>query len=176
MTYDLRWILVMLSNLLLMFLAAELNHYLAPLALHIYLGGLMLTFGMLRMQLRQGFMANGATALILASLSPLPFGFTFLLIMTCHAAVFSIRGHFARESLRSSLLVALAVNLILMLAIGVRAMDGSPLPGLYWGRIIADSALSSAALVLIGPWFLALQKSALASIGIDLDAEQREAQ
>jgi hypothetical protein len=29
---------------------------------------------------------------------------------------------------------------------------------------------------VVAPWFFALQQAALASIGIDLDAEQREAQ
>ncbi len=176
MNYDLRWVLVLLANLLLILLAGEVNHYLSPLALHIYLGGLLLTFGMLRLQLRQGFLANGITALVLDALNPLDFGFTFLLIMTCHTAIFSIRGQFDRESLRSNLLIALALNLVLMIALGLASSGNATNTSVLWSRIVADSALSTVAVLLVGPWFFALQKSSLAFIGIDLDAEQREAQ
>ena len=176
MSYDLRWVLVLLANLLLILLAGEINHYLAPLSLHIYLGGLMLTFGMLRLQLRQSYLANGITALVLDALNPFSFGLTFLLIMTCHTVVLSLRGQFDRESLRSNLLIALAVNVVLMIALGLAASGKAPDVSVLWGRIVADSAISILAVLLVGPWFFALQKTSLAFIGIDLDAEQREAQ
>lgn len=171
-----RWVVVLLANLLLIWLIGEANHYLAPFAVHVYLGGLFLTFGILRLQLRQSFLANGATALVLDAMNPLPFGTTFLLLMICHTIVFSIRGQFDRESLRSSLLVALSLNVVLMIALGVITGGRLPDPSIHWGRIVADSTVSLAAVLIVGPWFLALQKSSLASIGIDLDAEQREAQ
>jgi hypothetical protein len=176
MTYDLRWFLVFMSNLLLIFLVAEVNHYLAPLALQVYLGGLFLTFGILRLQLRHGLIATALTGLVLDAVNPRPFGYTFFLMVGCHVAVFSMRGHFARETFRSCLLVALALNLVLFVGIGIAAGRGNPAPSLFWGRIVADSAFSMLAVLIVAPWFFALQKCALASIGIDLDAEQREAQ
>lgn len=175
MTYDLRWVLVLLANLLLILLAAEVNHYLALASLHVYLGGLLLTFGMLRLQLRQGFFANGITALVLDALNPIPFGQTFLLILICHTVIFSVRGHFARETVRSGLLVAASVNLVLMIAFGIFASSEIPRPGIFWSRIAVDSALSTVVLLAVAPWFLSLQKTTLAFVGIDLDAEQREA-
>lgn len=176
MTYDLRWVLVMLANFFLIVLVGEVNHYLSIIGLHVFVAGLLLTFGVLRLQLKQGLMANGATALVLDAINPLPFGTTFLLLLTCHTFIFSIRSHFGRESLKSGLLVAVGLNLFLMTAFGVLAAQDIPTPGIYWGRIALESLVSVAAVLAIAPWFLALQKITLLSIGIDLDAEQREAQ
>lgn len=175
MTYDLRWVLVLLANLLLILLVAELNHYLALASLHVFLGGVFLTFGMLRLHLRQAFLANGITALVLDALNPIPFGQTFLLMMICHTIVLSVRGNFARESVRSGLLVAGSVNLVLMVAYSIFSFGDSPRPGLYASRMVMDIALSTLLMLIITPWFLSLQKSTLAFVGIDLDAEQREA-
>lgn len=176
MTYDLRWILVFLANLLLISLVAELNHYLTPASLHVYMGGLLLTFSILRLQLRQGILANGVTALVLDAYNPFSFGITFFLILICHTFVFSVRSNFARESIRSGLLVASGINLVLMLAYAILAFDDIPRAGTYWGRMTVDIFLSGIVVLLITPWFLSLQKTALAFIGINLDAEQREAQ
>lgn len=176
MTYDLRWVLVLLANLLLILLIAELNHYLTFLSLHVFLSGVLLAFSILRLQLRQGILANGITALVLDALNPFPFGRTFLLILFCHAAVYSVRGHFARENARSGVLVAAGINLVLMFAYGIFAWKDVPLPGAYWSRIAIEAALSTAVVFAVTPWYLALQKTMLAFIGIDLDAEQREAQ
>jgi hypothetical protein len=176
MTCDLRWVLVLLANLLLILLVAEVNHYLALLSLHVFAGGLLLTFGILRLQLRQGLIANGVTALVLDALNPFSFGLTFLLIVVCHTVVFSLRGNFARESVRAGLLVALGINLVLIFAYTILASGGVPKPGIYLGRVSLELLLSTVFVIALTPWFLALQKTALAFIGIDLDAEQREAQ
>src|SRR5690606_14472132 len=131
MTWDPRSILVVLANLLIILLTAELNHYLSPLSVYIYLGGALLTFGILRMSLRQGLLANGLTGLVLDSLDPFPFGHTFLLVVACHAVVFSIRGHFARENVRSGVLVAIGVNAVMMTVCTIYAAPEAPLPGIF---------------------------------------------
>lgn len=175
MTYDVRWILVLLANLLLILLTAELNHTLSMVSLHIYIGGLLLTFGVLRLGLKQGLLANGITALFLDAANPLPFGGTFFLILLCHTITFSLRGNFARESARSGLLIAVGLNVTLMFGLGVLAAQNLPTPGIYWGRIALEMFLSSLVILVIASWYFSLQTAALAFLGIDLDAEQREA-
>jgi uncharacterized membrane protein len=176
MTYDLRWVLVLLGNLFVILLVAEVNHYAAPLSLQFYLGGLLLTFAALRLQLRQGLMATGITALVMDALNPLSFGYTFFLMLGCHAVVFSVRGQFPRETPRWGILIALLLNLVLMVAFTLATFRHAPAPGAFLGRAFTDGVLSLIAVLLVGPWFLSLQKCSLAMIGIDLDAEQREAQ
>jgi len=176
MSWDLRWVMVLVANLCLIVLSAEVNHYLAPLALHVYPGGVLLVFGILHLRLRQGLMANGITALVLDAINPLTFGYTFLLMVTCHVVLYSVRGQFARDSVKSNFLVALGLNLVLIIAFGIAASGGVPDASAFWGKIITDSTISVAVILLVLPWFLALQKAALASMGIDIDAELREAE
>ncbi|HLS27854.1 MAG TPA: hypothetical protein VK041_04335 [Opitutales bacterium] len=176
MNTDFRWLLVLLANLLMIALVAEINHYLAIFSVHIFLGGLLLAFGVLRLRLRQGLIANGITALVLDSLNPLPFGQTFFLLLTCHTIVFSLRGHLPRENIRSGTLIAAGMNLAIFLTLTLLNIGGQLNNSSYWQRIFVDGTISTFALFLIAPWFLSLQKTALAFIGIDLDAEQREAQ
>lgn len=176
MNYHLRWILAFLANVLLILLLGEVNHVLAIWSLHVFLVGLLLTFGILRLRLKQGLLVSGLTGLILDATNPLPFGFTLFLILFAHTIAFSVRGNFARDSLRSALWVATGINVALMIALGLFAGRGTPAPDVFWLRIGADGLLSTLVLVIVAPWFLSLQKTALAFIGIDLDAEQREAE
>lgn len=175
MNRHVRWIIVLLANLLLVFLVAELNHGLAIWSLHIFIGGLLVTFGSLHLGLKQGLLANGITGLFLDAAIPLPFGVTFLLIMVCHTVIFSIRGNFARENIGSGLLIAVVLNLVLMLAYGLLAARGTPAPGIFWTRIGLDLLLSTIAIAVIAPWFFSLQRTTLTFVGVDLEAEQREA-
>lgn len=175
MNRHIRWIIVLLTNLILILLVAELNHGLAIWSLHVYLGGLFLTFSSLHLSLKQGLLATGATGLMLDSTNPLPFGSTFILFLICHVVVFSLRGNFARSNLRTEVVLALSLNLVLMLSYGLLAAGGTPYPSIYWTRIAWDLLFSLVGVALLAPWFFALQRTALGFVGVDLEAEQREA-
>jgi hypothetical protein len=169
-----RWIVVLLANLMLIFLVAELNHGLAIWSLHLSAGGLLLTFSSLHLSLKQGLLTSGATGLILDSANPLPFGSIVILVLIGHVVVFSLRENFARSQLRCGVVVALCLNLFLMLSYGLLAVGGTPAPSIYWTRIGSDMVLSLLGVALVAPWFFSLQRAALAFVGIDLEAEQRE--
>ena len=174
MNHDLRWILVLLANLLLIALIAEINHHLTPLSLYIFPGGLLLAFAVLRLRLRQSLLANGFTALAFDALNPLPFGQTFLLFLSCHTLAFSLRGHFAKENPKYGAFVAAGMNIVLFIAITL-TIAGKNFSEIDWQRTLIDGALSTIFVLFLAPWFFSLQQTALAFVGIDLDAEQREA-
>lgn len=177
MNLDLRWIIILFANALLIFAAGELNHHLAALSLHAFLGGLMITFAALRLQIKPAFLANGFTALLFDATAPLPPGVMFLLLMAVHCVIFATRGNVARETPHTATGVAMAANVALMLAVSLAFFTrGATDVAGYWQRALVDIAVSQGIILVAAPWFFSVQLASLRLVGINLDAEQREAQ
>ncbi len=158
---DPRWLIVTLANLLLWTLTGVLNHYLAGLAVHLYLGGLLVAYAALRLDPRSGFTATVLTALFVDSLEPVPFGTSLFLFSLVHGVVLYGRHRFPREGAIFGLVVALLGNLFLVIALSFLLVGASPRPGAAWMRIFADLLFSQGMIVLAGPWFIALQDRAM---------------
>jgi hypothetical protein len=155
--YDPRWLIVTLANLLLWWLTGLLNHHIAGLAIHVYLGGLLVAYGALRLDPRSGFTATVLTALFVDSLEPVPFGTSLFLFTLIHGVVLYGRHRFPREGTVFALVVALLANLFLVIALSFLLVGAGPRPSSAWLRIFADLFFSQLALVCVGPWFIALQ-------------------
>ena len=85
--HDTRWLIVILANLLLGWLTGLVNHYLAPLSLHLYITGLLVVFAGLRVDPKQGFIATLLTGLLLDATMPVPFGTHLVLLGLIHATL-----------------------------------------------------------------------------------------
>lgn len=176
MNLDPRWIVILLANFFLIFAAGELNHHLASLSLHAFLGGLFVTFGALRLHLKPAFLANAFTALLVDATTPLPPGVIFLFLMAVHCAILATRGNVTREAPGTATGIAMTANFALMLVLSlIFARQTVDLAG-YWQRAFIDIAVSQGIILVVAPWFFSLQMASLRLVGINLDAEQREAQ
>ncbi len=168
-----RLLAVVLSGLLLWVLFGQINHYLAPWHVHLWVGGLAVTFAALRLEYREGL---GAVLLIGAfhdTTTPVAFGLHALLFGIAHGVIFNVRTRFPREEPIFGVMVALLANLGLFLVFSFTRVDDLPAPGASWLRLFADLLLSQGVLVLLTPWFLALQERALEIAGVSLRVEQR---
>ncbi len=159
--YDPRWIIVTLANLLLWWLTGLANHYVAGLAVHFYLGGLLIAYGALRLDPKQGLIAIGLTGLMVDALEPVPFGTSLLLYSLIHVTVLYGRQRFPREGAIFGIVVALLANLFLFIALSFLLVGANPHPANAWLRIFADLFFSQIAILVIAPWFLALQDHAM---------------
>jgi len=159
--YDPRWLIVTLANLLLWWLTGLANHYSAGINVYLYLGGLMVVYAALRLDPRHGFLATMLTGLLVDSLEPIPFGTSFFLFTLVHVVILYGRQRFPREGAIFALVVALLANLFLVLALSFLLVGANPRPASAWLRIFADLFFSQIAIVLIGPWFIALQDRAM---------------
>lgn len=163
---DPRWLIVTLANLLLLWLAGVFNHHVAGLALYCYHGGLLVTYAALRLDPRSGLTATLLTALAADALAPVPYGTSLVLFSLVHGVVLYGRHRFPREGAVFGLVIALLANLFLFVALSFLLVGASPRPAAAWGRILADLLFSQAAILAVGPWFLALQDRAMELAGI----------
>ena len=167
--YDLRWLVVTLANLVLWWLVCLANHYLAnvdlpligPSSFYLYLGGLFVVYGALRLDPRHGLAATILTALLIDSVEPVPFGTSLFLFALVHVTVLYGRHRFPREGAVFAVVVALLANLFLVIALSFLLVGANPRPGHAWLRIFFDLLCSQAVIALIAPWFIALQDQAM---------------
>lgn len=153
---DIRWLLVLLANLLLLWLAGLANHYLAPLAVHLYVAGLFVCYAALRLDYRHGFLATALSGLAFDALAPVPFGTHVVLLGLVHATLLYGRRRFPREEPIFATVVALLANLFLFLALSFVVVGANPRPGEAWLRLFFDLLASQLVVGLATPWFMAV--------------------
>lgn len=154
---DPRWLIVFVTNLLLLWLGGVANDMLAPFNLSLFLGGLLVTFAALRLDLRHGLAATMLTGLAADSLTPVPFGISLLLYGVVHAVLLYGRQRFPREEPVFATVVALISNLFIFLFLSFVLVGRNPHPAQAWLRLFADLLASQIVIVAATPWFMALQ-------------------
>ncbi len=170
---DLRWLLALGANLLLLWLAGLANHYLAPFSVHLYPAGLLVVFPALSLDQRHGFTAIALTGLAFDALSPAPFGTHLVLLGLVHAALRYGRNRFPRDEPIFATVVALLANLFLFLALSFLLIGAHPRPAEGWMRLFADLLFSQLAVGLVTPWFMALNRRLLHLARLDPETGRR---
>lgn len=171
--YDPRWFIVFGANLLLWWLVGLANNYLASFAVHLYLGGLFVVYASLRLDRKHGLIAIVLTGLLIDAVEPVPYGTSLLLLGLVHATLLYGRQRFPREGAVFGMVVALLANLFLVIALSFLLIGANPRPASAWLRIFADLLASQLLIILITPWFLALQDRAMEMVSIHPETGRR---
>ncbi len=171
--YDPRWLIVFGANLLLWWLAGLANSYLSGSAVHLYVGGLFVVYSALRLDRKHGLIAIVLTGLMVDAAEPVPYGTSMLLLGLVHATLLYGRQRFPREGAVFGIVVALFANLFLVIALSFLLVGGNPRPGSAWLRVFVDLLASQFLLVVITPWFLALQDRAMELVAIHPETGRR---
>jgi rod shape-determining protein MreD len=170
---DIRWLIVLLANLLLLWLAGLANHYLAPFAISLYVGGLFVPYAALRLDYRHGFLATALTGLAFDSLTPAPFGTHLVLLGFVHAVLLYGRRRFPRDEPIFATVVALLANLFLILALTTLLVGENPHPANAWLRVFVDLIFSQLVIGLVTPWFMAVNAQLLALARLNPETGKR---
>jgi rod shape-determining protein MreD len=174
------WLIVFGTTLLLWSLVGQLNHYLAPCGAFLSVGGLLVTFAALRLDLRRGLTATILIALAVDAVEPVPqfdrhliYGPNLLLFTAAHVLAFHLRTRFPRDETLFGLVTALLANLGIFLGLSFIYIElgAHPVAGTAWLRLFADLGWSQLFILLVAPWYLALQKRALELGRVDLAAQ-----
>jgi rod shape-determining protein MreD len=156
-----QWLLTFLSLLLLWVIVTQFNHYLAVWHLHLFAGALYVTFSALRLPARGGLVISALAGLLCDANTAVPFGTHLLLFSVAHALMSKAHHRIPSEHPTTQLVIALITNLGLYTALAVVMTINTPLLGGMWPRMLFDLLLSQLFIVLVGPWFFALQSRIL---------------
>ena len=152
---------IFVSLVLLWAIVAEVNHALTGLRVYLFAGGLFVTYAALVLPWRAGLAVTLLGGLLHDANAPVAFGTHLVLFAAAFAIVGHLRDRLPRDDTIARIIVALLANLALFLLFSFTQIGGSPAPGAAWPRLMADLACSQAFLILIAPWFFALQRRAL---------------
>ncbi len=155
--------------LILWAIVSQLNHVLTPWRVHLFMGGLFVTFAALMQPFAPGLAASCAVALVLDANAPVAFGTHLILFGAAHAAVYRLRERIPRSDTVSRVTVAVLANLGIFLVFSFIQVLRTPGTTGIWPRALADLLFSQVALALAAPWFFALQARALALAGCERD-------
>jgi len=166
-------IIIWFSGVILWTLVAQANHYLAPFNVSLFTGGLFVTFTALRLSFREGWWAMLLIGLFLDTPAPVPLGLHAVFFLLTQAIVFNIRHRLPREETLIGVVVALFSNLGIFLALCLVFSNHGPFFTENWFRLMIDLVASQIVIVLIAPWFFALQAHALEFCGVSLRRDHR---
>jgi cell shape-determining protein MreD len=149
------------TSLVLWMIVAQLNHALTGVRVYLFAGGLFVAFAALTQPARAGLAASLLAGLVCDANAPVAFGTHVLLFAAAHLTIFHVRDRVPRDDNIGAVIVVLLSNLALFLVFSFGQIHGSPAPAAVWPRLIADLLGSQIFLVLVTPWFFALQARAL---------------
>jgi hypothetical protein len=170
-----RVLILTVASLLLTVICGQLNHYLAAWQLHVWCGGLFVTFAALRLGYRTGAIASFIAGLLLDAGQPVSFGTQGFLFLAAHAVIFTIRARAPRDATIIGVMIALIANLGLFLVLSFLRIDPSVKTEQAWLRAFADLLISQIAIALIAPWFFSVQTRLLEVTGTNLRDFSRRA-
>jgi rod shape-determining protein MreD len=150
-----------LTLYLLRALVAELNTALSGFHLWLFAGGLFVAYSALAMPFHEGLAASLLGGFLCDAMAPVAFGTHAALFAVAHVTVFNMRERLQRDETSVRVIVALLVNLFLFLAISFLRIGPGHGRAAQWPRALSDLAWSEAVIVLIAPWFFALQLRSL---------------
>lgn len=156
-----RPLIILLTSVALWVFVGQLNHGLATRHVALFAGGLMITTAALIFPLKPGMAVSAAAGLACDANAPVLFGTLTLLFMTAHVLIFRLRDRLSHDETASRIAVALLANLALFLALSFLQMGRTGLPASAWPRLGADLICSQVFIVLVAPWFFALQDRAM---------------
>ncbi len=154
-------VVLFLSVYLLRALVAEVNSALSGAHVWIFAGGLFLAYASLMATFRQGLAVAVLAGLLCDALAPVGFGTHAALFAVAHSLVYHFRERLQREETGVRVAVALLVNIGLFAALSFARIRVLPAVAAAWPRLLSDLLISEGAIVLVAPWFFALQASTL---------------
>lgn len=156
-----RFLTLSFTLLILWALVAQVNHALSGLRVYLFAGALFVAFGALTQPLRSGLFASCVGGLICDANSPVTFGVHLLLFSAAHVILYRVRDRVPRDDNTAAIIVVLLTNLALFLVFSFGQIHASPAPAAVWPRLMIDLLCSQIFLVIVTPWFFALQARSL---------------
>ena len=171
---DLRWVLLVVSNYLLLFLVAEANHFLSGMHLHLIPAGLFVAYAAVRFSQRPGFISTLGAGVLLEAGREGPWGVQLFLLLVLHSLLLRFRRRLAPGELWQLAIAATACTLLNGIGLSLAGLIARPEIGPYLLKCSVDLLLATAVTALVAPWWFSLQSHGLGLLGFDRRDEEAE--
>lgn len=149
------------SLLLLWTVVAQVNHAVSSVHVHVFAGGLFVSFAALTQPRWLGLCVTVLGGLLCDANTPVVFGTHALLFAAAHLMVAHMRERVPRDDTLGRTIVTLVANGLLYLALGLTQWGQIPAAITIWPRVLTDFVASTTFVALVTPWWFALQARAL---------------
>lgn len=166
--------IVAMGHYVALFFVTQLNYYLAPLGIHLFILGMLVSFSAMELGYKQGFLSLVPVAFYLDAKSPLPFGFSLFLLLSLFTIAHAARSRIRREVSASGLITSVMLNLFAFSAYTFGAARFFGTEALHFGPLIMNLFLNAIVVAVFNRIFVETQTGALAWFGVNLAEEQRE--
>lgn len=156
-----RFLTLSFTLLLLWAIVAQVNHILSDYRVYVFAGALFVSFAAVTQPLRSGLFASCTGGLICDANSPVAFGTHLLLFAAAHTIIYRVRDRVPQDDNIAITVVTLLANLALFLVFSFAQIHASPAPAAVWPRLLMDLLCSQVFLLVVTPWFFALQARSL---------------
>lgn len=170
-----RWLIVTIGHYITLFFAEQLNFYLSPLGIQIFILGMLISFSAMELNFRQGFLSIIPIGLHLDAKSPLPFGFALVLSITLFTVAHIIRSRIRREINSSALVASILLNLLAFSGYTFGAIRYLGSGGLHFAPLALNLFVSALVVLVFNRLYFETHYGALQLFGVNLAEEQREA-
>ena len=169
-----RWIIVTVVHYVTLFFLSQLNYYLAPFGIGLFVCGMLISFSAMELNYKQGLLSIAPIAFYLDSKSPLPFGFSFILFICLFTIAHVARSRMRREISASGLATSLLLNLLAYGAYTFAAGRQAGYESMHFSALATNLFASVTVVTLCNGLFFEIQVRTLYLFGINLAEEQRE--
>jgi rod shape-determining protein MreD len=162
-----RFLTLFACSIVLWVIVTQLNHSLSGAHIYLFTAGLFVTFAALTQPFAGGLWVALCAGLVFDANTPVAFGTHLVLFAITHILVFRLRDRVPRNDTASRVIVAVLANLALFIVFSVLQIIRLPTIAANWPRMLLDLVCSQLFIVLVAPWFFALQARALALVGLE---------
>ena len=160
MLIDIRWLPLLLSNMIVVLAIQYANTLLAPLFIYLYVGAALIVGPALLIGYKGGVTVIILTSLLLDAGTTGTFGLATPLFLIGFITLYITRNNIKRNSMPYSIIFALCANAILFLIMTILLPNNSSLTDrAYWQHVIMDFIVSEIAVLFIVPYLQFINKT-----------------
>ena len=160
MLVDIRWLPLLLSNIVIVLATQYTNNLLSPLFLYVYIGAAFIISPAFLLGYKGGAAVVILTSLFFDAGTTGTFGLATPLFLIGFIVLYMTRNNIKRNSIPYSIIFALCANAILFLIMAILlANDTSLTDRAYWQHIIMDFIVSEIAVLFIVPYLQFINKT-----------------
>ena len=153
MLVDIRWIPLLVTNVIVILMTQYLNGLLSPLLVYMYIGAALIISPALLLDYKGGVAVVILTSFFLDAGTTGIFGLATPMLLLGFVLIYITRSNVRQNSMSQNIILALCANAVFFLVMALTLPGESiPLDRVYWQHMAIDFMVSEIAILLVVPY------------------------